>query len=526
MRHFNTAGPCNPAYHYMLPALERLPGIEGLVERRGYFVLHAPRQTGKTTALRELAVQLTATGRFAALYASCEGGQAYPDDPAAVERLVWGNLKLEAEQRLEPGLRPPAEPAEFAPGTFLQANLSAWSRACPRPVVLLLDEIDALRGDGLISVLRQLRAGFPNRPGGFPSSVVLCGLRDVRDYKAASGGDPSRLGTASPFNIKIESLRLRDFTRNELAALYGQHEAETGQPFAAEAVDRAFALCGGQPWLANALAREVVEKLGIPAGAPVTAAHLDQAAERLVLARATHLDSLAARLSEDRVRRVIEPLLAGGLPLADPYDDDFQYVRDLGLVAPDSPVRVANPIYREVIVRVLSAVAERAMVIEPRSFVGPDGRLDMRRVLEEFAGFWRQHGGVLAGRMPYHEVAPQLVLMAWLQRVVNGGGLVDREYGVGRGRIDLLVRWPYGEPRGSPTAWQREALELKVWAPGRKDPLPEGLAQLDEYLNRCGLDHGWLVLFDRRPEEGDPEDRTRFEQATTPTGRAVTVLRA
>jgi hypothetical protein len=93
---------------------------------------------------------------------------------------------------------------------------------------------------------------------------------------------------------------------------------------------------------------------------------------------------------------------------------------------------------------------------------------------------------------------------------------------VGRGRIDLLVRWPLG----SPPAWQREALELKVWAPGRKDPLPEGLAQLAEYLSRCGLDHGWLVLFDRRAEAGDPEDRTRLEQATTPSGRAVTVLRA
>ncbi len=197
-------------------------------------------------------------------------------------------------------------------------------------------------------------------------------------------------------------------------------------------------------------------------------------------------------------------------------------MRDLGLVTPDPPVQVANPIYREVIVRVLSSAAEGNIVLEPRSFVQADGRLDTRRVIEEFAAFWRQHGGVLAGRMPYHEVAPQLVLMAWLQRVVNGGGLVDREYGVGRGRIDLLVRWPHGQPQ----AWQREALELKVWAPGRKDPLVQGLSQLDSYLERAGLDHGCLVIFDRRPEAGDPEDRTRFERARAPSGREVTVLRA
>jgi hypothetical protein len=82
------------------------------------------------------------------------------------------------------------------------------------------------------------------------------------------------------------------------------------------------------------------------------------------------------------------------------------------------------------------------------------------------------------------------------------------------------VRRPWGEPR----AWQRAALELKVWAPGRKDPLPEGLAQLDSYLGRCGLDRGWLVIFDLRPEALPIEERTRFEERTAPSGRAVTVL--
>jgi len=48
-RCFNIAGPCFPDEHYMLPALERLPGIMRIVEQRSYFVLHAARQSGKTT---------------------------------------------------------------------------------------------------------------------------------------------------------------------------------------------------------------------------------------------------------------------------------------------------------------------------------------------------------------------------------------------------------------------------------------------------------------------------------------------
>jgi hypothetical protein len=155
----------------------------------------------------------------------------------------------------------------------------------------------------------------------------------------------------------------------------------------------------------------------------------------------------------------------------------------------------------------------------------PDGRLDTQRVMEEFAAFWRQHGEILGTRQGWHEVAPQLVAMAWLQRIVNGGGHVERQHGIGRGRIDLLVRWPWTDAAGRPQE-QREAVEQKVWAPGRRDPLAEGLAQLDGYLARVGLDRGWLVVFDRRPEAAPIEERTRFEPAATPAGRAARVLLA
>jgi hypothetical protein len=525
MKKFNTAGPCDPERHYMLPPEARLPEVRGLIDDGSYFVVHAPRQTGKTTTLRAFAASLSAEGRVAALCFSCETGAAAGDDYAAAQRAVLGDIRDAARAALPPALWPPDPwPAE-APERLLSTALDAWARQCPRPLVLLFDEIDALRGAGLATVLQQLRAGFARRPAAFPAAVVLCGLRDVRDYKAASGGDPSRLGTSSPFNIKVKSLRLGDFGEADVRALYDQHTSATGQPFTDEALAQAFALTQGQPWLVNALVREVVEEIGVPPPTPITAEHIDEAKERLILARQTHLDSLVARLQEPRVRRIIEPLLAGTAHGGDTYDDDSQYVRDLGLITLKRPPRIANPIYREVIVRVLATAAEDAVDAEPRAFVQANGRLDLPRLLEGFAAFWREHGEVLAAGMSYHEVAPQLVLMAYLQRVVNGGGYVDREYGVGRGRIDLLVRWPYRGADGG-REWQRAALELKVWAPGRPDPLARGLAQLDEYLARLGLDAGVLVVFDRRAEAAPIEERTRFEAARTDAGRAVTVLRA
>ena len=530
MPFFNTTGPCDPRFHYMLPAAERLPEARRYVAQGGYFVVHAPRQTGKSTTLRALARELTAEGEYAALHFSCEAGQAAGDDLRAAQQEVLRALRRRASIDLPQGaLQPPPPPAdEDGPGALAPA-LTDWARTCPRPLVLFFDEIDALLGDSLIAVLRQLREGFPDRPDAFPWSVVLCGLRDVRDYKLASGGDAGRLGSASPFNVKVASPRLADFTEEEVRELYSQHTEETGQSFAEDALLRAFELTQGQPWLVNSLAKEAVEQLGLDPAEPITAEHIDEARERLIRARATHLDSLVERLRERRVRRVLEPLLAGALAGGDRYDDDVSYVRDLGLVAPENPLRVANPIYQEVIPRVLGASAEGQVLAEPRSFVLPDGRLDLRRLLEEFAAFWVRHGEVLAAGMPYHEVAPQLVLMAFLHRIVNAGGHVEREYGVGRGRIDLLVRWRVqgAEAGQGPTQWQQEALELKVWRSGRSDPLDEGLRQLEAYLERLGLQTGVLVVFDRRDEAAPLPERTSFDEAQTPEhGWPVTVLRA
>ena len=511
----------------MVPAEPRLAGARRLLDQGAYLVVHGPRQTGKTTTLHAIARTLTAEGRYAAVHFSCEAGEPAGDDTVTAQRAVLAMLARRAEIDLPAELRPPPWPAfeDGADMTLLIAGLTAWARACPRPLVLFFDEIDALRGESLRSVLRQLRTGYPDRPGAFPWSIALCGLRDVRDYKMASGGDAERAGTSSPFNVKVESARLDDFTEEELRTLYLQYTEETGQPFEDGALRRAYEVTRGQPWLVNALAREVVEVIRVPPPAPITAEHIEEAKERLILARATHLDSLVARLNEPRVRRIIEPVIAGEVFAGDTYDDDASYVRDLGLVRPGKPMQIANPIYQEVIVRVLAAAVEDSIAQDPRSFILPDGRLDMPRLLQEFAGFWREHGEVLESGVSYREVAPQLVLMAYLQRIVNGGGYIDREYGVGRGRIDLCVRFPHLDVAGK-RAWQREALEIKVWSRGRVDPLAKGLAQLETYLDRLGLDHGVLAIFDRRPSAPSIEERTRFEEAHTEKGYPVTVLRA
>jgi hypothetical protein len=511
----------------MLPPRPRLPQVRRLIDEARYFVVHAPRQSGKTTTLAAWARTLNDEGAHLAIRFSCEQARAVGDDYAAAERMILEAIREAAyHDDLDPELMPPDPWPERPHGTRLRAGLAAWARSSPLPLVLFFDEIDALRGNSLISVLSQLRDGYTARPRPFPHSVVLCGLRDVRDYKAASGGDPERLGTSSPFNISAASLRIDDFTFGEVAELYGQHAEETGQEFTKEAVQRAYEASQGQPWLVNALAYEATQVMGVVPPETITDAQMEQAVERLIVTRATHLDSLVARLHEPRVRRLIEPMIAGGLPEMDfDYDDDLSYVRDLGLISRTAPIQVANPVYQEVILRVLAAGTESVVTIEPRSFVTADGRLDFARLLREFMAFWRLHGEILANKETYHEAACQLVFLGFLHRVINGGGVIDREYGVGRGRIDLNVRWPHTDASGEP-AWQWEAIELKVHHPGRADPLPDGLAQLDGYLDRLGLETGTLIVFDRRPSASPLPERTELTTIDTPAGRTVTLLRA
>jgi hypothetical protein len=329
-RSFNTAGPCLPEDHYLLAPERRLGEVRSLIEAKAYFVIHAPRQTGKTTLIRALSRALTTEGRHAAISVSLESFTE-PDVSAMLPQMIVAITEA-AKQQLPEALRPP-DPAPFAmePYLALKHHLSAWAAALPLPLVVFLDEVDSLPGPVLLSVLRQLRDGYCSRPAPFPTSVALVGLRDVRDYKIQIRPHTESLGTSSPFNIKTDSLTLRSFDAAEVTELLGQHQTDTGQAFAPEASAEIFHQTQGQPWLVNALAAQLVTRhdaLVPDRTRTVTRADVLVARDRLIERRDTHLDSLVDRLRDDRVRRVIEPILVGATMLADVFHDDLQYAED------------------------------------------------------------------------------------------------------------------------------------------------------------------------------------------------------
>ncbi len=528
-RFFNTTGPVVPAKHYSIPPLGRfdLDEVLRLIRNERYFVLHAPRQTGKTSALLALRDLLNEGSDYRCVYTNVEPGQTARGDVAAGMRTVLAELSEEASIAIGDGFLDQTWEQTLAragPHGALRQTLRRWCLNDPKPLVLLIDEIDALVGDTLISVLRQLRAGFDTRPAAFPQSVILTGVRDVRDYRIHSDSAGEVIAGGGVFNIKAASLRLGDFDETDMRALLGQHTAETGQRLTEAALAAVWEQSEGQPWLVNALADQACfrNRPGRDRSRAIDEEAVFDAREALVLARPTHLGRLAKQLEDERVRRVIEPVLSGGIG-GEASPDDLEYVRGLGLLAHEGSRRIANPVYREIIPRELMRARTAEIAHEPEWYLKPDGDLDMDGLMEGFQGFFREHSEHWIERFQYREAGPQLLLQAFLHRIVNGGGRIEREYALGRRRTDLLIVWPprpggVAQP-GTPA--RRHVIECKILRGGLEATIREGVEQTLDYADKCRAESGHLVVFDR--DEAKPWEEKLYRREESLGGRNVTV---
>ncbi len=486
---FNIAGPCHPNKHYMLPSQERCQGLMQLIDQEQYFVIHAARQSGKTTLLLELTKQLNETGDYYALYCSLETVQGI-DDPKEGLPAIVKTLQFQVEINEQLGHYAFAQEADYSSYTILLLKtLSQFCRQLDKPLVIFFDETDCLANGTLIAFLRQLRNGYVNRNQmPFVHSIALVGMRHIRDYKSDIRNGKKTLGSYSPFNIVAESLSLRHFTLKEMTSLYAQHTEQTGQAFSSKVIEKIYHYTQGQPWLVNAVAREIVVKmLANDFSKAINLKHVEQAVQTIILRRDTHIDSLMERLEEPRVQRIVEPIIVGQNQGYSVLDDDYQYVLDLGLLRyTDEKIIPSNPIYGEVIIRTLSSRSQMEMANLPFPAYLTDGKLDMKKLLTDFQQFWRENSEIWVNRYQYQEAAPHLVMQAFLQRIVNSGGRISREFASGRRRLDLCVHYEQS----------RYPIELKLRY-GDKT-YKEGQNQLLGYLDKLDCDEGWLVVFDRR----------------------------
>jgi hypothetical protein len=506
---FNNAGPTIPADHYHIDPLTRVNWKEilQLIGQKRYFLLHAPRQTGKTSTLLAMMHALNAQGQFACAYANIEGAQTARNDVvngvAAITFAIAKAVSLYLSDDYlvdwfysEGGKQTPYHQK-------ITTLLSLWSEHSAKPTVLFLDEVDALVGDTLVSLLRQIRAGYAQRPESFPQSLILCGVRDIQDYRIHTSNQEIITG-GSAFNIKAESLRMGNFSPEECQALLLQHTEETGQRFDEGIFPLLWEDTEGQPWLVNALAYELTWRMKElrNRSIPITVEHYMQAREELIQSRATHLDQLVDKLKEERVHRVISAILSGE---EEPSfrGADLDYVYDLGLIQKKPSVRIANRIYMETIPRELTWAKQVGIANQDTAwYVEADGRLNLPKLLRAFQQFFRMNAESWDERFDYREAGPQLLLQAFLQRIINGGGRIHREYALGRRRTDLLIEWPMTK-QGYFGPMQRIVIETKILRKSLESTIEEGVTQTKDYGQKAGADDLHLIIFDRsdRPWE-------------------------
>jgi hypothetical protein len=494
----------------MLPPKDRLVGaqLSRYIKDKLYWVLHAPRQTGKTTFLQSWMREINAGDEAVACYVSVERCQGIEE----VERAMPAMCTSIRDRARQANL-PVPEVNTVDASSMLYNILLNWSKLVePKSLIVLFDEVDVLHGEAMISFLRQLRDGFSGRGiGTFPVSIALVGMRDLKDYITASKGGIAP-NPGSPFNIKADSAQLSNFSRDDVTHLFAQRTAENGQQITTEALDYVYAQSNGQPWIVNSLfKRATLPILEQESRETVTLAHIEQAREQMIQARETHLDALVERLKEPRILRVVQAIMIGETDISiNRNDPDVMLTMDLGLIKwdIDKGFTIANPVYEEILTRCINLGYHDNMP-SPSSWrwQTPDGRLDMEALLREFQDFWRNNSETWEQWTKYTEAFPHLLLMAFLQRVVNGGGRIEREYATGRGRMDLAVEY-MGE-------WH--IIEIKLLRAGRgfESVKAEGLKQVARYRETFVPPVGchkhisgvYLVVFDRRPEaEKSPWD--------------------
>jgi hypothetical protein len=496
----------------MLPPADRLVGaqLHRYIRDQLYWVIHAPRQTGKTTFLQSWMREINARDEALACYVSVERCQGVRE----AERAMPDMCKAIQEYADSFGV-PAPELKTAAVNSMLSDILRDWSAlVAPRSLVVLFDEVDVLEGEALISFLRQLRGGFAARGVGiFPVSVALVGMRDLKDYiTATKDGVTPKPG--SPFNIKEDSVLLSNFQREDITKLFSQRTEETGQEITQEALDYVYEQSRGQPWMVNSLfKRATMRILDEESREIVTVEHIMEAREQMIQARETHLDALAYRLEDPRIRKVLETLVTGEPDTSLATGESFRLCLDLGLVTIiEGTPSVANPIYREVLAREMTYSTQLAIPEPEWEWQKADGSLDMDALLQAFQQFWREHAEIWEEKSDYTEAFPHLLLMAFLQRVLNGGGRIDREYAAGRGRMDLYIEYQGG----------KYIIEVKL-IHEKQNPeqvRAKGLEQIGKYRDRTAAHApAYLVIFDRRPNAKNTpwEDRLFWTQEGTVT---------
>jgi hypothetical protein len=509
MRYFNITGPNRDREHFSLNPLKRIDYhmIETLISRGQYFSVCSARQSGKTTFLLTLKRQLNAEGKYRCIYCNVEGAQVADNDTERGMKLILSRIAQEAEfefQDIWPYQNFAAILEHTGADGALVALFERWmcKEQPPKPpIVLLFDGIDILRGKTLASVLRQLRTGQINSPRMFPQTVVLSGVRDVRDSDIEIGKGEYLRGRSGS-DIRDRTIVLYNFTQGEIKELCDQYTAETGQNFQESVYSRLYSLTGGRPWLVNAILCEALYEMGFAGDVSksITFGMIDAAKDHFIARQDIYMDQLAEKLASRSVRETLFPVLIGGRWDKKPPQEDLDYLEDLELITKSpSGWAIPNAIYREIIPKVMgrNLKDELTHVVDRTKFLKPDRRLNFREMIQFYQKLYCDYFLAWGRRYELQGVLAQILLQTFLHYILGDRGRMECDYALSTGCVDISVGWGYSLESGERRE-ERFVAEIRLFDNTRSHEavIRHGVAQVTAYAKPRQPYEIYLLILD------------------------------
>jgi AAA-like domain len=502
---FNVTGKCIPSLHYMADVSGKYASIEKLIIEGAYFIINRPRQYGKTTAINQLENILLQNPDYLVIRLSFEGvgdsvfeaeGVFIQKFPEWMARDIKEQVPLLADWLNE-------QKSQIRDMGGLASLITDFVKKAEKKVVVFIDEVDKSSNNQLfVSFLAMLRDKYLDRDKN-PTfhAVVLAGVHDIKTLKLKlRPGAEAKFN--SPWNIAADfkvDMNLQPF---EIIPMLEEYAADRGvQLNAAELADRLFYYTSGQPFLVSKLCKiyDEEQRTG-KADKTWTTDDIEAAVNQLLGESNTNFDDLIKNLEHyPELNALVEGHLIRGIEYPFTIQDTatklgvtFGVFTDNTIFPGSNGLHIQNRIYRELIYIYMTMRALRTQEHIDREFFGtyilPGNRLDMDRVLSRFQHLMREEYS--KKDRDFLERQGRLVFLAFLKSILNGHGYAFKEPQISEEkRLDVLITYHQ----------HKYVVELKVWRGPKAHKA--GLEQLADYLERQGLDAGYLVIFDSSEEK-------------------------
>lgn len=484
MLFFNTSGPVNEKEHFCISPIKRLDSrkVYQLILQKKYFLIHGPKQSGKTSYLLTLANYLNRKGQFKCLYLNVESVRGTQENFEESIKNILYELSSRARDAFGDDFLEEIVTTQIekrGPYHALNELLTLWAKNSSRPIVLLMDEIDTLTGNVLTSVLSQIRAGYDKRPALFPQTIIFCGTHDIIEKL---------------FNVKDTSLRIEYLTQEEVKELILNYINYSKLTINDKAIFKIYEYSNGQPWIVNSIASELFyEMVPYKKISRITEKDVDEAVVNLVEKKGNHLEYIIEKLREPKVKKILIPILMGDMFTDEVYDNDITYLKELGLIKSDKEIEIANGIYKEVIPRVLINPVLYLINFNIEDFLIPNGKLDFNKLLKSYQQFFKNHIERLIKFIDYGNAGYVLIFQSLLQKLVEFGGKIVRNYGLNKNFIEIKYLNEYNN--------QNILFYIKHYKKSShetyKQTIQNSIDELSLYLNKIDEDFEeiHLVLF-------------------------------